>query len=408
MTQEITADLRTAMLHHQRGDLEFAEGAYRRILATEPTQPDALHYLGMLNFQQKRPAEAIELLKKSLESAPANHHAWSNLGNMLMAIGGRDDARACYERAVELAPELVAAWHNLGILHRRARRMDESIACFQKVVDYQQESDEPGAEYRNALECLVSLLQRTRRLDEMARILALWVSRYPEDPAARHMAAASLGKDIPSRASPEYVRQLYERFADSFDNILAALDYQAPQLLIDQLAAEPEYQTGRARILDAGCGTGLCGPLLRSSAQWLVGVDLSPAMLDKARERELYDDLQESELCQFMAAHAAEFDVVVLADTLEYFGDLVEIFAVACKAMRPGGLLLCSLEAMPADKGGAGFQLQPHGRYCHSAQYVRDTILQAGLAEPSISVATLRKEYGEDVSGLIVSVRRPR
>jgi predicted TPR repeat methyltransferase len=408
MTQEPTDDLRTAMLRHQRGDLDFAEGAYKRILADAPGQPDALHYLGMLNFQRERPEQAVELLKQSLESAPANHHAWSNLGNILMASGGRDDARACYERAVELAPGLVAGWHNLGILHRRARRMDESIACFQKVVECQQDSSEPGAEYKNALECLVSLLQRTRRLDEMAHILSLWVARYPEDPAAQHMAAASLGKDIPSRASPEYVRQLYERFADSFDNILAGLEYQAPQLLTDQLAAEPEYQTGRAHILDAGCGTGLCGPLLRSSARRLVGVDLSPAMLDKARERGLYDDLQESELCQFMSAHPGEFDVVVLADTLEYFGDLEEIFAVGCGTLRPGGLLLCSLEAMLEDKAGAGYQLQPHGRYCHSARYVRDTVLQAGFAEPSISMATLRKEYGEDVTGLIVSVRRPR
>ncbi len=147
---------------------------------------------------------------------------------------------------------------------------------------------------------------------------------------------------------------------------------------------------------------------MRSSAQWLVGVDLSPAMLEKARQRELYDDLHESELCQFMGACPGDFDVVVVADTLEYFGDLVEFFAAARKTLRPGGLLLCSLEAMPADSGGNDYLLQPHGRYCHDAQYVRRTLMQGGFGEPAITLATLRKERGEDVTGLVISVRCPR
>ena len=40
----------------------------------------------------------------------------------------------------------------------------------------------------------------------------------------------------------------------------------------------------RPRILDAGCGTGLCGPLLRPLAARLVGVDLSEKMVELARD----------------------------------------------------------------------------------------------------------------------------
>ncbi len=79
---------------------------------------------------------------------------------------------------------------------------------------------------------------------------------------------------------------------------------------------------GRLVVLDAGCGTGLCGPLLRPYASRLVGVDLSGGMLDHARRKEIYTDLVQSELTEFLAAQQRAFDVIVAADTLVYFGDL--------------------------------------------------------------------------------------
>ncbi|MCX4239251.1 class I SAM-dependent DNA methyltransferase [Paraliomyxa miuraensis] len=60
-------------------------------------------------------------------------------------------------------------------------------------------------------------------------------------------------------------------------------------------------------VLDAGCGTGLCAPLLRPLARTLVGVDLSGKMLDQARRRGGYDELIEAELTEMLDAHAARY-----------------------------------------------------------------------------------------------------
>ena len=125
------------------------------------------------------------------------------------------------------------------------------------------------------------------------------------------------------------------------------------------------------RVLEFGCGTGLCGVLLRSSSKNLVGVDLSPGMLDKARARSIYDELVEGELCAFMRSRPAAFDIVNCADTLCYFGALEEAMAAARACLRPGGVFAFTLEAEPPDSEHR-HRIQAHGRYAHRADYVTD------------------------------------
>src|SRR6202012_4484032 len=103
------------------------------------------------------------------------------------------------------------------------------------------------------------------------------------------------------------------------------LKYEAPQLLHAALQRPGQLpRESGLRILDLGCGTGLCGPLLRPWAARLVGVDLSPKMLSKAAARGVYDQLNCAELTQWLAEEAQPFDVIVCADVLCYFGDLAQ------------------------------------------------------------------------------------
>ncbi len=67
----------------------------------------------------------------------------------------------------------------------------------------------------------------------------------------------------------------FDSFAASFDSKLAKLLYRAPALVAEMLA-EPDVEASKSLdVLDAGCGTGLCGPLIAPYARRLVGVDLS-------------------------------------------------------------------------------------------------------------------------------------
>ena len=159
-------------------------------------------------------------------------------------------------------------------------------------------------------------------------------------------------------------------------------------------------------MLDGGCGTGLCAPTLKAWASGLVGVDLSGAMLEKARQKQLYYRLVESELTHFLEQHGGVFDLAVYADTLCYFGDLQDVLRASAHALSSPGTLLFTLEALHFEDGARGFQLHPHGRYSHTPAYVRKTLQDCGFSQISIHTDSMRQEVGKPVEGLVVSARR--
>ncbi len=386
-----------AMSAHQAGRIAEAKAMYDRILRRRPHDPDALNFLGMLEFQRGEQARGIELLQKSLRSAPGNPHAWMNFGNMLMATGDTAGGEDAYRKVTELAPALWQGWFNRATSLRRLRRLEEAMECLKTAISLKPDHDQ-------AYEKLGMILYRAGRTREMAELYADWVKYNPDNPTARHMYAAAAGHAVPDRASDDYVRTTFDGFADTFDENLLELGYRAPQLLADALERHlgPVAARGSLAILDAGAGTGLCGPLLRARARSLVGVDLSPGMLEKARARRCYDELVAMELCEFMRGRPAAFDVVLSADTLVYFGALEEVLAAARACLRTDGLLTFTVERWETDEPDAGFRMGLHGRYLHAESYVGRALVEAGFRLAEILPVVLREELGTEVAGMAV------
>jgi len=154
-------------------------------------------------------------------------------------------------------------------------------------------------------------------------------------------------------------------------------------------------------VLDAGCGTGLCGPLVAPYARRLVGVDLSEGMLVHAKEKNVYHALVKAELTDYLRDNSEAFDLIVAADTLVYFGDLVGVLAAAARALRPNGLLVFTLEHAEGGEADVDYRLELHGRYSHAGVYVERVLAFAGL-QPEIAHAELRMESGAPVAGLVI------
>jgi predicted TPR repeat methyltransferase len=355
----------------------------------------------MLRFQRLQSEEGILLVRRSLEAAPGNAHAWNNLGNMLQVTGDRQAAIDAYRRATELMPVLHVAWYNLGVLQRLQGHFEACIECMERALKLQ-----PGliAAYE-----AIGILHYARGDHAAARDLyRRWLAVEPQSPIARHMAhATDPEQPAPERADDDYVRKVFDDFAENFDKNLAALDYRAPALVAALVQDQAEYQSGRADVLDAGCGTGLCGPLLRSTARRLVGVDLSGQMLVRARERGCYDELLEAELCAAMNARPAAYDLIVSADTIVYFGVLDGVYAAAFAALRPGGAFAFTVEAWLDVDVEAGFQIDPSGRYRHDRGYVTTRAQAAGFDVIDVKAGVLRQERRADVHGWVVLLRRP-
>ena len=418
----------------KNGHLEAADDIYRAILEQAPDHAAAMHYSGVIAHQQGRHDAALALIERSLsiDAGQADWHsnlglvlkacarldaavvafrqavaldpghvnAYNNLGVLLRAQGRLPEAEAAYRTALRLDANHQDVHHNLGILLYGQRRMPEAVAAFCKVITL-------DPKHAQALRLLAMAHCVIGEFDKAIEICERWAAEQPDDPLAHHTLAACSGRNVPDRASDAYVEAVFDSFAASFDAKLALLQYRAPTLVATMLAESGIDAARTLDVLDAGCGTGLCGPLLRHYAARLVGVDLSARMLDQARERDTYDELVKSELTEYLRSNAVAFDVIVSADTLVYFGRLEDVFAAAAAALRPGGFFVFSVEELVGEGAGPDHCLRPHGRYNHSRAYVRRALERAGL-HPVIASAELRLEAGAPVDGLVVRAEKRR
>lgn len=422
---ELAIYLQQQNRHDEAGEL------FSRILAVQPDHADALHYLGLVKYFLKETGEAIALIQKALAVAPDYLHARNNLGNLYLGSGQFDKALAAYRQVLEIDPCFKAAYNNLGTALRGVGRNTEAVDVLLKAIQLdpylqmfyqnlgnifreQDESEDAMEAYLEELrhrphnpDTYIHLSRALNTVGERAksvRVLRMLLEHEPENALARHTLCAYTGENIPPKADEEYVRQTFDRFADSFDSVLKSLDYQAPFLVEKALRRVASFDNP-LRVLDAGCGTGLCGPLLRPVAGRLEGVDLSSQMLERARLRGVYDELVEAELLVHLDRGRGAWDVVVAADVFCYFGDLSAVLQAVAKALAAGGWLIFTVERL-GDVVGVDCRLNDHGRYGHSAAYIENALAGAGFAIVELESTVLRLESGKPVEGILATAQR--
>ena len=425
--------LEAAIELHQRGEIEEAVALYGDILTADPGNADASHFLGVARHQLGDSDEAIELLQNSLERAPGNVNAINNLGNIFSEVGELARAEECYRKVLELAPrhtdtliniavaqrglgkagealevikkaieidpEHPLAWHNLGNAYRDLKKFDEALSAYRESERLEPISAKASLE-------IARILVLIDKKDEAIEVVERVLTREPDNAIAHHMMASLGVADLPDRASDDYVRDTFDSFAGSFDEALARLDYMAPRLVADEVLAFAGDR--KLDMLDIGCGTGLCGPLLRPVARRLVGVDLSAPMLAQAKRRRVYDQLAEAELTEYLRQADAQYDAIICVDTLVYFGKIEDAVAAAATRLCAGGCLVFTVERHGEDVSEEAYRLQHHGRYSHSDGYISATVSAAGLELVRLEHIVPRMESGEKVSGALVVARKPQ
>jgi predicted TPR repeat methyltransferase len=266
-----------------------------------------------------------------------------------------------FEQATDLAPGFATAWFTLGEVRQQLGDLEGAIVAFgnARMTD---PGDRNGAGLR------------------LMRLGATELSAMP----------------------PTYVSALFNQYAPKFEAALIDdLGYRGPALLFKAVLAARSAIGEPAlfrRAIDLGCGTGLAARAFAAQTDEIIGIDLSPRMIELARLTGLYAALEVAEIVEGLASKPdASAELILAADVMVYVHDMAPLLREAARVLAPSGLLAFTAETHE----GCGVVLGAGLRYAHSAGYLRGSIEAAGLALTQLEAASSRTETGVAVPGLV-------
>jgi predicted TPR repeat methyltransferase len=205
------------------------------------------------------------------------------------------------------------------------------------------------------------------------RLLEKSIHLFPENDIAGFKLAALRGEIVKHQACPAvYTRELFDQYADTFEESLVRLHYSLPKRIADLLRGNGNApllgNVWSSRLLgasaqkpvmtlDCGCGTGWVGDCLQKvfgKAMELYGVDLSPKMVAHARSKcfqqvPVYRRVACADCIHYLhdeEKKGSRFDLIVAADMAPYIGNLEPFLIAARNCLRKDGLLIFTVESL--------------------------------------------------------------
>ncbi|OAB61871.1 hypothetical protein AY599_23740 [Leptolyngbya valderiana BDU 20041] len=409
------------MLHRQAN--ADAESLLRTALENGLESGPAKANLALCCSRLERHAEAEALAAEVTADHPELISAWNARAAALLAMGQAQQAEQVLERALEVHPDQPALTLLLGHARKAQDRSDEAEDSYRRfdrqgrrlveqaeALTLSGRLTEAEHQYRQLVATqpgnaaahsgLGRLMLRMGRTEEAVRCLQQALKLQPDDPTSRHFLSVASGEPA-ARAHPDYVRALFDDYAENFDTDLTqTLGYRIPEELASRLE---DVGADLRRVLDLGCGTGLMAEALCDRLGTIDGVDLSPKMLAQARQRERYRELAQADILTYLDRTEGQWTTVLAADVLVYVGELDELARQLARRLEPGGWFAFSIELSDAESG----RLDPHsGRFQHHPDGV-DRVLQAhGFLSPRWTLTSIRQEFGKRIPGAIGLAQR--
>ena len=347
------AYINLAVAYKDQGNLEDAIEACNKSISIKPNYVDAHYTLGITLQELGRFNKSAESYRKTILLNPNYAEAYASLAGLLKKFKMFKEAEINYRRAIELKPEYFKFHYNFGVALKEFGRFEEAEAYFRKAI----------------------MLK-------------------PDDGEAKHILASLVGETTLT-APRDYVENLFDKYAYKFEeSLVKKLEYKIPNLIAKIITRDSKSEL-LGSIIDLGCGTGLFGKEINRLCQHLEGVDISQKMLDKAKEKNVYNNLIKQDILDYLSSANLNFNYFVLIDVLIYIGDLSEIFSLIKSRNQTNGKLVFSTE----DYSGNGFFLEQSGRYSHSKIYIEDLCKKYGYEIQHFEIQRLRKEKNQYIKG---------
>jgi len=366
-----------------------ASNAYSALIALSPNHLAAHFQLGCVLMQLQKYQEAISHFLLIEAKEPHHFETKTNLATCYLHLNKIDSAKTQYIRALELSSTDSQVLFNLGIISVQQGYYHEAIDYYLKSL--QQSPNHFDAHNNIAIAYLVLKDQRAalRHFQEAHRL-------HPYDIAIKHTISILTKEENISSSPPQYVRALFDSYAPRYESHLnVSLQYQVPQSMYAAFQKVHSNQEQKIDILDLGCGTGLCGEYFKSNANLLVGVDISENMLSIARDKNIYDQLIEEEILVYLDQSHQQFDVILAADVVVYFGNLDVLFEKIKNRLRQNGIFIFNIEKN-VEKA---FLMTDSGRFAHSRDYLMQLYSHCQFEVLSCNEIAMRTQEGSDVIG---------
>ena len=236
--------IQQALGAQQAGDLARAESLYHEVLRLHPSQPDALHLLGLIAHHRGRSDDAIQLIRRAITGAPRIAPFHNNLANILRSLGRFEDAVAAYQTALALQPNFPEARHNLasacndlGTALAQQNRLDEARTAYEQAVSL-------NPNLADGWSNLGDVLATLRYVDDAIRACQRAIHLKPEHAAAHN----NLGNALRLAGRTGQAIEHFQRAA-TLDPYLAAVQSNLANALSDQgrvIEAEAAYRRALA------------------------------------------------------------------------------------------------------------------------------------------------------------------
>ncbi len=384
-----------ASLCQRTGDFDRAARDAAEAVVLDPADADAKALLGGAMLSLGRTADARTCLAEACAAVPDNSAFREALAIATEADGDPDGAFSVMSTGLSAAGGPLNLRNAAILFCIRHQNFPDAIALA-----------EAGRAAGTVDACLFGLKGHAETSlglhDEAADSYAEALKLGPDDPYVRHLVAASGLVPGAKRAPPEYLRAVFDGYAERFDDHLISLGYRIPGAIRQVVAAYLDTGAPNGPVLDLGCGTGLVGVAIGDLPIGpLTGVDVSGRMLAEARAKHLYGTLDQADVLDWLTEDTGSWSLILAGDVLCYFGLLDTLFQAVRARLQPDGWFVFSVEEGQPDGDDPGWMLRRQGRYAHTEAYLRDAARSAGLLVRSITPQVTRYEAGAAVAGLL-------
>ncbi|MDV7141634.1 methyltransferase domain-containing protein [Tropicimonas sp. TH_r6] len=387
-------------------DYALAAKLARRAAKGAPGLEDAarlvilLNELGEDNPAGRLRAQIMERIESDALGAEVDAATLATLGDFALSLGDEDKAEALLTRAHEMADTHGKAEGLLLIMLLPRGEIRRLLEIWTLYVD-RCEPDQKG----KAVLTLVLALAHFEQRDQARAVLDM--ARPILDDGTYEKAIEEIFGDGPQQNQREMAAELFDSFASTYDRNLKSIGNNGPQMIcrmFDMIGIGPGAELS---VLDAGCGTGLCAPLLRPYARHIHGCDVSVQMLELCKHKGAYDLLTRTDLNTAPTYPEGPFDLVVSGDVLVYFQDVMDVFRNIADVLRPGGWFVFTIEDAMDLAPDTGVLRRSSGRYAHTLDHISEKLAEAGLSRPKAEfAANLRHEYRQPIQGRAIAAQK--